>query len=185
MKAAIANVERTIKGKRWKLPARVQTPMVSSYLPELDETPELEKDDVQYYQELIGVLRWATKLGQVDILLEVSLLSQYQAAPREGHLEQLLHIFAYLRKKPKVTLYLDPALPNLDYTIFQTRAEDFIEYYRDAQEQLPHQLPKPRGRPVTLTSYVDASHAANRKNRRSHSGFIIFLNRAPVMWYSK
>ena len=124
-------------------------------------------------------------MGRVDILLEVSLLSQYQAAPREGHLEQLLHIFAYLRKKPKVTLYLDPALPNLDYTIFQTRAEDFIEYYRDAQEQLPHQLPKPRGRPVTLTSYVDASHAANRKNRRSHSGFIIFLNRAPVMWYSK
>ena len=185
VKAAIANVERTVQGKRWKLPTRVQTPMVSSYLPELDETPELEKDDIQYYQELIGVLRWATELGRVDILLEVSLLSQYQAAPREGHLEQLLHIFAYLRKKPKATLYLDPSMPNLDYTIFRTKAEDFIEYYRDAKEQMPHQVPKPRGKPVTLTAYVDASHAANRKNRRSHSGFIVFMNRSPVMWYSK
>ena len=161
VKAAIANVERAIKGKRWKLPARVQTPMVSSYLPELDETPELEKDDIQYYQELIGVLRWATELGRVDILLEVSLLSQYQAAPWEGHLEQLLHIFAYLRKKPKSTIYLDPSMPNLDYTIFQTRAEDFVEYYRDAKEQMSHQVPKPRGRSVTLTAYVDASHVAN------------------------
>ena len=139
--------------------------MVSSYLPELNETPELEKDDIQYYQELIGVLRWATELGRVDILLEVSLLSQYQAAPREGHLEQLLHIFAYLKKKPKVTLYLDPSMPNLDYTIFWTKVEDFVEYYRDAKEQLPHQVQKPRGRPVTLTAYVDATHAANQKNR--------------------
>ena len=143
IKAAVDNVERALKGKRWKLPTRVQTPMVSNYLPELDGTPELEADSIQYYQELIGVLRWATELGRVDILLEVSLLSQYQAAPREGHLEQLLHIFAYLKKKPKVTLYLDPSMPNLDYTIFRTKAEDFIEYYRDTKEQLPHQVPKP------------------------------------------
>ena len=77
IKAAVDNVERALKGKRWKLPTRVQTPMVSNYLPELDGTPELEADSIQYYQELIGVLRWATELGRVDILLEVSLLSQY------------------------------------------------------------------------------------------------------------
>ena len=143
IKAAVDNVERALKGKCWKLPTRVQTPMVSNYLPELDRTLELEADSIQYYQELIAVLRWATELGRVDILLEVSLLSQYQAAPREGHLEQLLHIFAYLKKNPKVTLYLDPSMPNLDYTIFRTKAEDFIEYYRDTKEQLPHQVPKP------------------------------------------
>ena len=54
--------------------------------------------DVTFFQELIGVLRWATEIGRVDILLEVSLLSQYQANPREGHLEQLLHTFGFLRK---------------------------------------------------------------------------------------
>ena len=63
VKAAVDNEERALKGKRWKLPTRVQTPMVSNYLPELNGTPELEADSIQYYQELIGVLRWATELG--------------------------------------------------------------------------------------------------------------------------
>ena len=67
-------------------------------------TEELGEDDVTFFQELIGILRWTTEIGRVDILLEVSLLSQYQASPREGHLEQLLYIFAYLRKHPKVML---------------------------------------------------------------------------------
>ena len=38
---------------------------------------------------------------------------------------------------------------------------------------------------MTTTAFVDASHAANKVTRRSHSGYIIFVNRAPVMWYSK
>jgi hypothetical protein len=81
-----------------------------TYTPELDVTEELADNDVTFYQELIGVLRWATEVGRVDVLLKVSLLSQYQANPREGHLEQLLHIFAFLRKHPKITLYLSPEL---------------------------------------------------------------------------
>jgi hypothetical protein len=47
----------------------------------------------------------------VDILYEVSILSQYQASPKEGHLEQIMHIFPYLKKKPKLSIYLDPSLP--------------------------------------------------------------------------
>jgi hypothetical protein len=78
-------MEEVIKDKRWKLPTKIHTPMVSSYVPELDGTPELEPDELQYFQELIGMLRWATEIGQVDILHEVSILSQYQASPREGH----------------------------------------------------------------------------------------------------
>jgi len=81
--------------------------MMNNYYPELDTTDELSVDDVTFFQEMIGSLRWATEIGRVDILHEVSLLSQYQANPREGHLEQLLHIFAYLKKKPKITLYFD------------------------------------------------------------------------------
>ena len=185
IKAAIKNVEETIKDKKWKLPSRVSTPMSSNYIPELDETPELDKKDTQYFQELIGILRWGTEIGRVDILLETSLLSQYQAAPREGHMEEILHIFAYLKKKPKITLYFDPTIPNLDYSIFKTAPDDFKEYYRDAKEELPHNMPKPRGRSVTTTAYVDASHAANKKTRRSHTGYIIFVNRSPILWYSK
>ena len=77
--------------------------MQSSFVPELDQTPELRTDDTTLYQETIGMLRWATKLGRVDLLHEISILSQHQSSPREGHLEQLLRIFGFLHGKPKLT----------------------------------------------------------------------------------
>ena len=80
--------------------------MMSAFVPELDGTPELEPDDHRFFQEMIGMLRWATELGRVDVLHKVSQLSQYQASPRQGHMEQALHIFAFLDKNPKLTLYI-------------------------------------------------------------------------------
>ena len=32
---------------------------------------------------------------------------------------------------------------------------------------------------------MDASHAPNKKDRRSYNGCVIFINWAPIMWYSK
>ena len=55
---------------------------------------------ISRYLQLIGICRWAVELGRIDIFLEVSLLSQYQASPRLGHLEVLYNVFAYLRKHP-------------------------------------------------------------------------------------
>ena len=183
--AAVKTVESNIAKLRWRLPNKARTPMTASYYPELDATPELEPNDITLYQEIIGMLRWATELGRVDILHEISILSQYQASPREGHLEELLRIVAYLKKNPKLTLYMNPEYPAIDYSIFTTDSETFKEYYRDAKEELPHRMPKPRGRSVVTTAYVDASHGANKKTRRSHSGHVLFVNRAPVKWYSK
>ena len=76
-------------------------------------------------------------------------------------------------------------MPNIDYTSFQDNAYDFHEYYRDSTEELPPMMPEPRGRRVYTTEFVDASHAANRVTRRSHTGFILFVNKAPVIWFSK
>ena len=45
--------------------------------------------------------------------------------------------------------------------------------------------PEPRGKSVVMSSFVDADHAGCRVTRRSHTGVIIFLNRAPVVWFSK
>lgn len=186
IRLAIANVERQLPKKNLKLPARAVTPMTSDYLPELDGSEELSPNDVIFFQELIGILRWAIEIGRVDILTEVSLLSAYQASPRQGHLEQLLHIFAFLKKNPKLTLYFDPTEPVLDPSMFQSDSADaFQEIYRDAHEEIPPHMPEPRGRRVTTTAYVDASHAANKVTRRSHSGYILFINRAPISWYSK
>ena len=84
-KAAITNVEErcALDGKR--LPTKCKTPMVTKYAPEMDVTAELKADGIQYFQELIGVLRQACEIGRVDILLESSLLSTHLASPRIDH----------------------------------------------------------------------------------------------------
>jgi len=129
--------------------------------------------------------RWGTEIGIVDISHEISLLSQYQTSTREGHMEQLLHILGFFKKNPKLILYFDPDRPKLDYSMFTTNREEFREQYRDEQEEIPHMIPFPRGMPVTTTAFVDASHAANKKTRRLHTRYVIFINRGTILWYSK
>ena len=112
--AALKNVETLLQGTMWRLGSTARTPMTQDFVPKLDGSPELDDGDVLRYRELIGILRWAVKIGRVDILHEVSLLSQYQAAPRQGHMEHLLHIFTYLQKKEKLSIYFDPQLQNIN-----------------------------------------------------------------------
>ena len=71
--------------------------------------------------------RWGTEIGRVDILYEVSNLFQYVASPRKGHMEQLLHIWGWLKKTPKLTIYFDLAQLMMDYGIFHTDKEEFKE----------------------------------------------------------
>jgi hypothetical protein len=40
-----------------KLPKQAKTPMVSSYKPELDVSPELDVDKANFYQSQVGVLQ--------------------------------------------------------------------------------------------------------------------------------
>ena len=119
--AAVTNIEGGLAKKGRKLNLKATTPVNITIAVELDASEELDEEGIQYFQELIGILRWATEIGRVDILHEVSLLSQYQAAPREGHLVQAPHIFAFLERKPKLTLYFDPATPEIDDTTFHTK----------------------------------------------------------------
>ena len=38
---------------------------------------------------------------------------------------------------------------------------------------------------VQLICFVDADHAGSKETRRSHTGVLIFVNRAPILWFSK
>ena len=175
VKTSIENVEKRIKGGRYQLDNKAVTSMKSGCAPELDESPELNSDDITLFQECIGKLRWAIKIDRVDILTEVSMLSSFQASPREGHLEQVLHIFAYLKKKPKLTLYFDPSEPKLEPSMFTgEEPKNFLEQIRDAEDELPPRMPISRGRKLMNTAFIDASHAANKVTRRPNTGFIYF-----------
>jgi hypothetical protein len=182
-KAAVSNVEEDLAKSGKRLPSKCVTPFSSKYAPWLEESPELKADGVQRYQELIGQLRWAVEIGRVDILLETSLLSSYLAMPRIGHLEQALHIFGYLKLHPKRKLAFDPAHPAINENRFQQC--DWTEFYRDASEAIPSNMPAPRGKCMTTHCFVDANHAGDTETRRSQTGILLFCNRAPIIWFSK
>ena len=63
--------------------------------PELDTSSLLNVTQATTYQEFIVILRLTCDLGRIDILLETALMSQYLKAPRQDHLQQVVHIFAY------------------------------------------------------------------------------------------
>ena len=183
VKSAVKNVEQILQKGSQKLPSKCKTPLSSSYRPELDTSPELKESGLQRYQELIGVLRWAVELGRVDILLETSMMSMYLALPRRRHLEQLYHVFGYLKPNPKRKLYLDPQHPQVDNRSFQSC--DWYDLYRDAEEAVPGDMLPPRGESVSTHCFVDSDHAGNTVSRRSQTGLLLFVNCAPIVWYSK
>ena len=157
--------------------------MQHGYRPELDVSPLLDEDQANYYASLIGVLRWAVELGRIDIHIDVSLLSSYLAQPRIGHLQQVLHIFAYLRCHEQYKLVFDHN--SVDWDEQQFPVYDWTEFYGAIKETLPTNAPTPKGNPIQMNVFVDADHAANKITRRSQTGILIYLNRAPITWYSK
>ena len=49
-------------------------------------------------------------------------------------MQQSLHVFGYLKKKPKLSLFMDFGLPNIDYTDFKLKRDDFKEIVRKLHE---------------------------------------------------
>ena len=124
VQSAIKNVEKYVgksKNSHLKIPSKAETPLTTSYRPELDVSPELTPRDSAYYRSLIGILRWIVELGRINICLEVSIMSSHLAMPRKGHLNQVLHIFAYLRKYHNTELVYDLSDPVVEQDVFERR----------------------------------------------------------------
>ena len=141
VQAAVKNVEDYLskdENKGWKLPRSADTPMSTSYRPELDVSPELGPKEAAYYQSLIGVLRWIVELGRVDICLEVSMMSSHLALPREGHLEQVLHIFAHLKKYHNTEMVFDPSDPVIDEAQFEQKDWTSSEFGHTEPQRSSH-----------------------------------------------
>jgi hypothetical protein len=189
VRAAVDNIESYVSTKtedRWKLPNKAETPLRTSYRPELDVTPELKPLDAAYYQSVIGILRWIVELGRVDICLEVSMMSSHLALPREGHLTSVLQIFSYLKKYHNTEMVFDPSDPVVDEPNFARKDWTSSEFgHIDGKEELPPNMPAPRGQGFVMRAKVDADHAADTVTRRSRTGFLVYLNCAPIYWFSK
>jgi hypothetical protein len=67
VRSAVQNVKLLLNEEGRGLKSTAKTPFTTTYRPELDTTDELDDELSSRDSQLIGVLRWAVKLGPIDI----------------------------------------------------------------------------------------------------------------------
>ena len=179
----VKNVEAYLKKQNMVLRKGTKSPMTSNYQPECDITPELDSVNASYYASLIGILRWIVEMGRIDITCEVSMLSSFIAMPREGHLQQVFHIFSYLKMHHNSRIVMDPSYPEIDEDDFKKM--DWSSFYGETKEIKPPNMPDPLGKEFIIRAYVDADFAGDKVTRRSRTGFVVMINSSPIYWFSK
>ena len=117
---------------------KINTPLPNGYIPELGSSPELDEADVAYYQSLIGILWWIVDIVRIDICCKVSMIYSHMALPREGHLAQVFHILAYLKKHHNSALAFDPSYLNVNIDTFLKH--DWKNFYGDVKEAMPPEM---------------------------------------------
>jgi hypothetical protein len=155
---------------KYSIQARADNPFPVDYDPSTDLFDILDPECLSFYQHLIGVMRWMVELGHICIATKISMLSSYLACPRKGRLENALHVMGYLTLKHNSQLIFDPTYHDIDQTAFPTF--EWMEFYGDAEEAIPPNMPPPLGKDIDLCMMVDSDHAGEKRTRCSHTDLL-------------
>ena len=124
VKDAIHQVKEWLAERNGALKAKAPSVLPSGYCPELDVSEYCNQSNASFIHSHIAILRWAFELGRIDICTGVLMLTAFLAAPRNGHLHALLHIYAYLNTHEwsKIVFYVrefdHPPEHAFDWTMF-------------------------------------------------------------------
>ena len=132
---------------------------------------------------MVGCMNWLVMLGRYDIQYTTNSLARYMMAPREGHMNAMKRLFNYIHGYPKVAIKYDPAMP--EWIVPDENPYDWEPQYGKVVEETPPGMPVPLGRPVRTGGFFDSDHAGCLETRRSTAASILYVNKTPVMFYSK
>ncbi|CAJ1957701.1 unnamed protein product [Cylindrotheca closterium] len=155
LQVSLRVVKKRIAPMQLTLKKKVYSTLPTGYKPELDSTPFVDDDTAILYMQLIGILRWLVELGGIDVAA---------------------------KKHPDRVLVMDCGYAD---HLRALKKADYSQFYEFTKDELPSDMPTPLGKAVEFTMFVDASHAANVVTRQSRTGVLIFVNKAPIIWYSK
>jgi hypothetical protein len=153
--------------------------------PELDITEELNEEGIKQYQSLIGALQWLVTLGRFDIHVSVTSMGSYRIAPRIGHLERLKRIYGYIKRNPDGAIRFRVRIPDHESQGTPVKFDWSSTVYGNTQEEIPPDMPVPKGKAVRTTTYLDANLMHDMVTGQSMSGIIHLLNQTPIQWFSK
>jgi hypothetical protein len=163
---------------------KVRSPLEHNDHPELDLSPILDEEGIRKYQSLIGTLQWAITLGRFDVATAVMTMSSFRVAPREAHLDRLRRVCGYLYKFKSGCLRVRTNKP--DYSSLSTEEYEWSRTcYRGAKEEIPHDIPTPKGKRVVLTSYVDANLLHCVVTGKAVTASLHMVNQTVISWSSR
>jgi hypothetical protein len=99
-------------------------------------------------------------------------MSRFRVAPRKGHLELLGNIFGYLQKYLDRAIWFHVKIPPHEDWFTPVKADWDRTVYGKAFEELPYNMPKPKGAMVQQTITVDANLDHCKINGRATMGAV-------------
>jgi hypothetical protein len=142
-------------------------------------TDEEDDDDDESYA--------GSHSSEDTVLRADSILSEEQEELHESETQGIIEVFqavCNLKKYRYGIIKIDTSEP--DYSHIPVKEYDWsYTCYRGAKELIPNDAPKPLGKPVVTTSYVDANLYHDLISGRSVTGVLHLWNSTPIDWYSK
>ena len=176
----LESYERMFKEK----PRKSRPPLEGGDHPELDTSELCDEHQTKQFQTLIGQLQWLISLGRFDIAVHVMSLSRFRPQPRKGHLDRAKRIVGYLLFLPDGAIRFRTGEP--DFSSLKDQEYDWTRsVYSGACEQIPHDIPKPLGKHVQTTHYVDANLHHDLATGKAVNAALHFLNQTPIDAYTK
>ena len=174
----LESYERMFKEK----PRKSRPPLEGGDHPELDTSELCDEHQTKQFQTLIGQVQWLTSLGCFDIAVHVMSL-RFRAQPRKGHLDRAKRIVGYLLFLSDGAIRFRTGEP--DFSSLKDQEYDWTRsVYSGAGEQIPHDIPKPLGKHVQTTHYVDANLHHDLATGKAVTAVLHFLNQTPIDAYT-
>eukprot|EP00957_Ditylum_brightwellii_P166290 12659578-Ditylum_brightwellii.AAC.1 len=112
-------------------------------------------EDIKKYWQMIGKIQRVVALGQIDIIASTVTMARFRPAPHQGHLKHLKHIYCFLHNYKKTAIKFNTEIP--DYSNHKVEKKIWGHIYCSYQEEILEDMPEPQGKPVMMTTFVDAN----------------------------
>ena len=111
-------------------------------------------------------------------------MSRFRQQPRVAHIERLKRIIGYLANFPHGSLKFrthEPVYSNLPHKEYDWQRT----VYSGAKEDVPHDIPEPKGKHVTTTTYADANLHDHQVIGRAVTACLCLVNAIPSHWHTR
>ena len=164
---------------------KCNTPMDANCHPELDTTDFVDIAAVSQCKSMLGSLNWVNTLGRFGIAHALNTMSRCTMASRIGHFKAMKRIFGHLRTHQDGRILLDTGDAPIRETAVVSTGHNWAEFHPDAREDIPVNVPSPKGNLAMLTCHVDADHAMDQLTGKSVTGIVLSMNNTPIAAVSK